>query len=49
MFLKVYEEIEKRSLTTLNAYQKLYILDRIMKTGELRSKIYQEIIKLKPL
>ena len=42
MFLKLYEEIEKYSLTPLTGYQKIYILDKIMKNSELRRKIYQE-------
>ena len=44
MFLKLYEEIEKLSLTPLNGYQKLDILNRIINTGELRQKVCQEII-----
>lgn len=47
MFLKLYEEIEKHSLTPLNGYQKIYILDKIMKDSELRRKIYKEKLDLK--
>ena len=43
MFLKLYEEIEKRSTTPLNSYQKLDILDKIIKNGEMRKKVCQEI------
>ena len=43
MFFKIYEEIEKRSITPLNSYQKIDILDKIIKNGEMRQKVCQEI------
>lgn len=43
MFLKLYEEIEKRSVTPLTSYEKLDILDKIIKNGEMRKKVCQEI------
>lgn len=45
MFLKLYEEIEKRSSVPLNGYQKLHILDKIINTSELRSIICQNVEK----
>ena len=48
VFLKVYEEIEKCSQVSLNSYQKLHILDQIIKCGKLRSKVCQEIINWTP-
>lgn len=43
MFLKIYEEIEKVSPIELNGYQKLSILDAIMKDRELRREICREV------
>jgi hypothetical protein len=43
MFFKIYEEIENRSTVPLNSYQKLDILDKIIKNGEMRKKVCQEI------
>lgn len=43
MFLKLYQEIEKSSPVELNGYQKLAILDNIMKDKELRHDICQEV------
>lgn len=41
IFLKLYEEIEKRSATQLNGYQKLYILDKIIKDSKMRAAVCQ--------
>jgi hypothetical protein len=43
MFLKLYEQIEKSSNTYLNGYQKLAILDKLMKNQEFRHNICKEI------
>ena len=43
MFLKLYEEIEKVSPVDLNGYQKLSILDTIMKDRELRREICRDV------
>lgn len=43
MFLKIYKGIEKVSPVELNGYQKLSILDGIMKDRELRRKICKEV------
>ena len=43
MFLKVYQEIEKTSPVELNGYQKLSVLDNIMRDRELRRNICQEV------
>ena len=43
LFLKLYEKIEKSTTVKLNGYQKLSILDGIMKDGELRHEICQEV------
>ena len=42
MFLKLYEEIEKRSSISLSGYQKIDILDRLIKNEEIRHKICKE-------
>lgn len=44
MFLKLYQKIEKSSPVELNGYQKLSILDGIMKDSDLRHKICKEFI-----
>ena len=43
MFLKLYQEIEKLSPVELNGYQKLSILDSIIKDRELRHNICMKI------
>ena len=43
MFLKLYQEIEKSSSFELNEYQKLSILNNIMKDRELRHGICQKV------
>jgi hypothetical protein len=43
VFLKLYKDIEKSSLIELNGYQKLSILDNIMKDKELRHNIYRDV------
>ena len=45
MFMKLYEHIEKTSTIKLNGYQKLYLLDRIMKTRPLRQQLCDQIQK----
>jgi hypothetical protein len=45
MFMKLYEHIEKTSSIKLNGYQKLYLLDRIMKTRPLRQQLCDQIQK----
>lgn len=43
MFMKLYEHIEKSSTIKLNGYQKLYLLDKIMKTRHIRQQLVTEI------
>ena len=43
LFLKLYQKIEKTSTIQLNGYQKLSILDGIIKNRELRQKIFHEV------
>ena len=43
MFLKLYQEIEKLSPVELNRYQKLSILDSIIKDRELRHDICMRV------
>lgn len=43
MFLKIYQGIEKTSPVELNGYQKLSILDGIIKDSELRHSICNEV------
>ena len=43
MFLKLYQEIEKLSPVELNGYQKLSILDSIIKDRELRHDICMRV------
>lgn len=45
MFMKVYDEIGKASPVELNGYQKLSILDNIMKDSEFRREICQRSAK----
>jgi hypothetical protein len=45
MFMKLYEHIEKSSTIKLNGYQKLYLVDRVMKTRHLRQQICDQIQK----
>ena len=45
MFMKLYEHIEKSSTIKLNGYQKLYLVDRVMKTRHLRHQICDQIQK----
>ena len=42
MFMKLYEHIEKSTIK-LNGYQKLYLLDKIMKTRHIRQQLVTEI------
>ena len=46
MFLKLYQEIEKSSPVELNGYQKISILDNIIKNRELRHQICKEVNRL---
>lgn len=43
LFLKLYQEIEKASPIQLSGYQKLSILDSVMKNRELRHEICKEV------
>ena len=45
-FLKVYKEIEKTSPIELNGYQKLSILDNIMKDSYYRQHVYNDRLKI---
>jgi hypothetical protein len=45
MFLKLYHKIEQTSSVTLNGYQKLSVLDAIIKDRQLRSEMCQEVCK----
>lgn len=44
MFMKLYDEIGKASPVELNGYQKLSILDNIMKDGQFRQEICRQFI-----
>jgi hypothetical protein len=45
MFLKLYEEIEKASSVEINGFQKLSILDNVMKDKVIRHEICKEVNK----
>ena len=49
MFMKLYDEIGKASPVELNGYQKLSILDNIMKDGQFRQEICRQFINLMKL
>ena len=49
MIMKLYDEIGKASPVELNGYQKLSILDNIMKDGQFRQEICRQFINWKKL
>lgn len=45
MFLKLYEKIEKKSKIQLTPYQKIFVLDQIMRNGKIRENMAKYIMK----
>ena len=46
MFMKLYEKIEKEFPTDLNPYQKISIIDKLIKDSKTRHKIIQSYTNL---